>query len=155
MWRYLVGGVAALLLAAAGFLLFRSGAKPDQPLFAPPPQAQAQPAATAPAAAPSATAETREQKRFNRYDKDRNGQITRDEYLASRHKAFAKLDTNHDGQLSFDEWAIKTTTKFAIADADHSGALTPAEFLTTKVKRKAPSKPACSCGPATTAADDD
>jgi len=142
MWRYLAGGVSALLFVTAGFIFFRSGAKPEQPLFAPAPQTASSPAAL-PSAAPSASERTREQKRFDRYDKDRDGLITRDEYLASRHKAFAKLDTNHDGQLSFEEWAITTTTKFATADADHSGTLTPAEFLTTKVVHK--TTPKCAC----------
>ena len=50
---------------------------------------------------PRALPKTREQKRFGRYDKDRDGAITRDEYLASRRKAYAKLDTNGDGRLSF------------------------------------------------------
>ena len=81
----------------------------------------------------------------------RDGLITRDEFLASRHKAFAKLDTDHDGHLSFEEWAITTTTKFAKADADHSNVMTPAEFLTTKVVRK--STPKCACPPAN--GDDD
>lgn len=152
MWRYLAGGVSALLLVAAGFFFFRSGAKPDQPLFAPAPQASG--AEEPPAAVPAATEKTREQKRFDRYDKDRDGQITREEYLASRRKAFAKLDTNHDGQLSFEEWAIRSTTKFAHADADHSGAMTPAEFLATKVVRKTPSKPKCACAVAPEAQDD-
>ena len=142
MWRYLAGGASALLLVAVGFFFFRSGAKPDQPLFAPPPQA-ASPFAGLPSAAPEATEKTREEKRFDRYDKDRDGKITRDEYLVSRHKAFAKLDTDHDGRLSFDEWAIRTTTKFAHADADHSGAMNAAEFLTTRVVRKP--KPKCAC----------
>jgi hypothetical protein len=144
MWRYLAGGVSALLLVTAGFLFFRSGAKPDVPLLAPAPQTAPTPAPL-PSAAPAAAEKTREQKRFDRYDKDRDGRITRDEYLASRRKAFAKLDTDHDGRLSFDEWAIRTTTKFAKADADHSGAMTPAEFLTTKVVRK--TAPKCACAP--------
>ena len=142
MWRYLAGGVSALLLVTAGFLFFRSGARPEQPLFGPPPHSAAT-ASPLPATAPAATEKTREQKRFDRYDKDRDGKITRDEYLVSRHKAFAKLDTDHDGRLSFDEWAIRTTTKFAHADADHSGAMNAAEFLTTRVVRKP--KPKCAC----------
>ena len=72
---------------------------------------------------PEASDRTREQKRFDRYDKDRNGAVTREEYLASRRKAYARLDLNQDGQLSFDEWAAKTTTKFAAADGDRSGSM--------------------------------
>ena len=88
-----------------------------------------------PATVPEASDRTREQKRFDRYDKDRNGAVTREEYLASRRKAYAKLDLNQDGQLSFDEWAAKTTTKFADADGDQIGAMNPAEFVKTAPKR--------------------
>jgi hypothetical protein len=154
MWRFLAGGLSALLLVAAGLFLFRSGAKSDAARLAAPPPIQQGAAAAEPLPndVPEAPERTREQKRFDRYDKDRNGVITRDEYLAMRHKAFAKLDTNGDGKLSFDEWAIKSETKFATADADHSGTLTQAEFLTTKVVRKTPRKPACP--PTSSSADD-
>lgn len=79
---------------------------------------------------------TKEQRRFNRYDHDKNGEITQEEYLASRRKAFAKLDLNGDGKLSFDEYSAKAIKKFAVADASHDGKLTPVEFATTAVKRK-------------------
>ena len=85
---------------------------------------------------PEASARTREQKRMDRLDKDRDGTVTRDEYLALRRKAFARLDLDHNGQLSFDEWAAKSEAKFAAADADHSGGMNAAEFATTAVKRK-------------------
>ena len=135
MWRYLVGAASALVLVAGGFLFFRSGAKPGQPLFKRAPAAAASQGNSAPGR--SAAEEAREQKRFVRYDKDRNGEITRDEYLEPRERAFAKLDTNHDGKLSFDEWAVRAEYKFEKADADRSGALTPAEFGTIAVARKA------------------
>ncbi|WP_404339301.1 hypothetical protein AB2M62_08320 [Sphingomonas sp. MMS12-HWE2-04] len=106
-----------------------------------------------PDAAPSASAKTREQKRFDRYDKDRNDAVSREEYLMSRRKAFAKLDTDRDGKLGFEEWALKTTTKFAEADKDKSATLTRAEFLATAPKRAA--KPRCSCGPAAPAPKED
>lgn len=137
MWRYLAGGVAALLLVAAGVLLFKSPARSDSPLPAAPAALAGQVDESLPDSVPEATAKTREEKRFNRYDKDRNAQITREEYLAPRRKAFAKLDTNGDGKLSFEEWAVKTTTKFAEADKDKSGAMTAAEFAGTAPKRKA------------------
>ena len=92
---------------------------------------------------PEALPATREQKRFDRYDKDRNGSVTRDEYLMARHKAFAKLDADGNGTLSFDEWANKAETKFATADKDKSGALNAAEFATTAVKRKSKPRPNC------------
>ncbi|MET0309061.1 MAG: EF-hand domain-containing protein [Sphingomonas sp.] len=158
--RYFAGGVAVLLLAVAGLLLFRGSAAPASKLPSPPGAAAQMLAggdAQLPDAAPSATARTREQKRFDRYDKDRNDGIAREEYLASRRKAFAKLDVNGDGKLAFDEWALKTTTKFAEADKDRSGVLTRAEFATTAPK---PGKraAACVCGSPAAAApakDDD
>jgi hypothetical protein len=145
MWRYFVGAGAAMLLAVAGMFLFRGSAE-QNPLVPPIPTAAAETPEEDPLPdeAPSASARTREQKRFDRYDKDRNDAITRDEYLASRRKAFAKLDANGDGKLGFDEWAAKTAGRFAGADKDKSGTLTRAEFLTTAPKRKA-AKPRCAC----------
>jgi hypothetical protein len=138
MWRYLAGGTATLAIVAAGWLLAGSSARPDAVL---PPQPKALRGAAAsadplPAMAPEATERSREQKRFDRFDKDRDGKVTREEYLAARRKAYAKLDTDQDGRLSFDEWAVKATTKFAGADADSTGVMTPAEFATTAVTRK-------------------
>ena len=148
MLRYLAGVGSALALVAAGLFFFRSSAAPEPTLPAPPP-AVVQDAATPdpqPSSVPRASDRTREEKRFDRYDKDRDDRITRDEYLASRRKAFAKLDTSGDGRLSFDEWAVRTTTKFAGADKDRSATLSRAEFATTAVVRKA--KPKCVCPPA-------
>jgi EF hand domain-containing protein len=136
-----------LLLAVAGMFLFRGSAGVRPALAAaPPPPAAATAAEDAPLPdeAPSATAKTREQKRFDRYDKDRNEAITRDEYLLSRRKAFAKLDLDRDGKLGFEEWAAKTTVKFAAADKDKSGSMSRAEFLTTAPKRNK-AKPKCAC----------
>ena len=61
---------------------------------------------------------SREQKRFARYDKDRDAGVTREEYLAPRRKAFVKLDKDGDGKLSFEEWAVRTTERFAAATPD-------------------------------------
>ncbi len=137
MWRFLAGVGSALALVAAGLFLFRGNAATEA---LPPPRLTPEPGVAAGDApqpdAPAATARTREQKRFARYDKDRDGRITRDEYLASRRKAYARLDTNGDGRLTFDEWAIKTTAKFADADARRDNALDPTEFATTAVRRK-------------------
>lgn len=139
MWRYLVGGLATLALVAAGMLVFNRSAKSVAALpTAPLALAQTTEGGALPTTVPEASEKTREQKRFDRYDKDRDGKVTREEYLAPRRKAFAKLDTNHDGVLSFDEWAVKTETKFAEADKDKSGAMSPAEFVSTAPKRKAP-----------------
>ncbi|MDO6416918.1 EF-hand domain-containing protein [Sphingomonas sp. BIUV-7] len=154
MWRYLVGAVAALLLAGGGLLIWRGGADarsglPDVPLAA----RSAAGRDEAVPEPPAASEKTREERRFSRYDKDKDGQVAREEYLASRRKAFARLDANGDGRLDFDEWAIKTTTKFVAADADHDAKLTPVEFAVTKVARK--TAPRIACPPATAAKDDE
>ncbi len=154
MWRYLAGGMAALLLIAAGVLVFKSPARSDSPLPPAPAAIAGEAEEGLPETIPEATAKTREEKRFNRYDKDRNAQISRAEYLASRTKAFARLDTNGDGRLGFEEWAIKTSTKFTEADRDKSGAMTPAEFATTAPKRRAP-RPNTPCPPATPKSESD
>ena len=118
-------------------------------------QAAAAPPSDAPLVAPASdvTPADREAKRFKRYDKDKDGAISRDEYLAARRKAFAKLDTDHDGKLSFDEYSVKAIAKFDTADADHSGKLTPEEFATTAVKRKPRTKAVCPPGTATARAE--
>ena len=153
MRQYLaLGGIVVASVAAGAFwqreappigtVLHRLGA---------PAEAQA---ATGPAAAEpilvAPVSETapldKEAKRFNRYDKDKDGIVTRDEYLASRHKAFAKLDVNGDGKLSFDEWSVKVIAKFDAADALHTGKLTRVEFATTAVKHKPRNKAVCPPG---------
>ena len=151
MWRYMVGGAGALLLAVAGMFLFRSSAAPDAKTPSPPIEAAAALGEELPDEAPSASDRTREQKRFDRLDKDKNDSVSRDEFLVARRKAFAKLDTNGDGKLSFEEAAVRTTTRFATADKDKSGTLTRAEFVTTAPKpRKA--APRCRCPQANTPA---
>ncbi len=146
MWRILIGSGALVILGLAGFFWWKSMAFVDASIPKPPSATNgsmvyaAQPLARPPAA----SEQTREGKRFDRYDKDQDQRITREEYLGTRRKAWEKLDTNHDGRLSFDEWAAKISGKFATADADHSGALSRGEFETTKVKRKAPARCACS-----------
>ena len=156
MWRYLVGAGAAALLIVAGMMLQAHRGADPVPLAAMPVATASTVAAgqdAADPAVPEALPATREQKRFNRYDKDRDGSITRDEYLAPRHKAFARLDKDGNGTLSFDEWATKSEAKFAAADADRSGAMNAKEFATTAVKRKPRSKCATDRAPAAPPAD--
>lgn len=140
------GGVGAALLLAAGiFFWWRGADAADDPIPPPPattPMVMAREPLDPP---PEAPERSREEKRFDRYDKDRSGIMTREEYLAPRRKAWAKLDTNGDGRLSFEEWAVKTSGKFATADADRSGTLTRTEFATTRVKRS--TSPRCASPP--------
>jgi hypothetical protein len=142
MGRFLAGVASALLMMAAGIFIWRSQA--DAGEIAPPPaSAQAPLGVLDVTDPPQATEKTREEKRFNRYDRDKNGGVAAEEYLLSRRKAYAKLDVNGDGKLSFDEYAVKTITKFNGADRDRSGVLTPAEFLTTRVVRAKPKSTNC------------
>lgn len=153
MWRFLAGVASALLLCGAGLVLWTGGNEQASalPVFDPPLAGPAKRSAET-ASPPEAEARTREQKRFDRYDKDRNELITAEEYLANRRKAYAKLDANGDGRLSFEEWAKKTTDKFAKADNDTSRALSRTEFATTRVIRKTP--PPRNCPPPREDADD-
>ena len=101
-----------------------------------------------------ASAKTREEKRFGRYDKNKDGKVQADEYLAARHRNFDKLDVDHNGALSFQEYAVKGIEKFN-AVGGRKGWLSSAEFVATAPpppKRKAN----CSCGrtePAATVAE--
>ncbi|WP_309611240.1 EF-hand domain-containing protein [Sphingomonas sp.] len=150
MKRIMVG-VAAILLATTGGVLFWQGhaesraSLPDAPAALGPTSARLFAATALPElpGAPEASQKTREQKRFHRVDKDDDGKITAAELLAPRQKAFAKLDADHNGALSFNEWAAKTIGKFQGADDDRSGWLTATEYAETAPKRKAHTR--CSC----------
>ncbi len=143
MARFLAGAAACLLMITGAFLLWQGRAESGGQLpAAPPPRAETR-APIAPAArAPEATPKNREEKRFWRADKDKDGLIQAEELLAPRRKAYAKLDENGDGRLSFEEWAVKTIDKFNGADADRSRTLTPREYATTAPK---PVKKSCRC----------
>jgi hypothetical protein len=150
MWRYLVGLAAGVLLVLGGVLWWQSSAGarevlPDAPA-ARTASIAVEPGADEVPLPPRASEKTREEKRFARYDKDKNGGVSRDEFLAARKRAFAKLDLNGDGALSFDEYAIKGRERFAKADADKTGVLTAAEFATTRVVRA--TRSAAKCPPA-------
>lgn len=92
---------------------------------------------------PKATELTREQRRFFRYDRNRDLRIGRDEMLSSRTDAFRKLDVDGNNLLTFEEWAVATVDRFEGADADGNGWLSPTEFATTKPKPRR--TPACRC----------
>ena len=145
MLRFFAGVAACFLLMTGAFLLWQSHAQQSPSLPPAPPARLATPLGMqqAPLEAPEATPKSREQRRFSRADKDKDGRIEAEEVLAPRRKAFAKLDLNGNGTLSFEEWAVKTIGKFKGADRDRSGWLTPAEYATTAPPP--PRKKRCGC----------
>lgn len=145
MLRFLAGAAACFLMMTGAFLIWQSRAQDASSLpAAPPPQMDTPSMSTAaPLRAPEASPKSREERRFSRADKDKDGLVEREELLGPRRKAFAKLDGNGNGSLSFEEWAVKSIGKFSGADRDRSGALTPAEFAATAPPL--PKKKRCAC----------
>ena len=94
-------------------------------------------------APPEASELTKEERRFFRYDRNRDRIITRNEMLSSRSDAFRKLDKDGNNLLTFEEWAITTSDRFESMDEDGNAELTPAEFATSAPKPRA--RPACRC----------
>ena len=150
MNRIVLGAFAALVLVAVGLFWLQGRAEVEQ--GAPPPAVpEARPTGlpTADAAGltgpapPEATELTREQRRFFRYDRDRDGKITRSEMLSTRTDAFRDLDTDGNNLLTFEEGAITTAHRFDSADADGNRELTQKEFATTAPRPS--STPRCNC----------
>jgi hypothetical protein len=154
MNRIVMGALGALLLVAAGVFWWQGRAATDQAppvphVSLPTPRASADdtlPEADAGDAVgadlPEVPEQTKEQKRFDRLDRDRDGKITLPELLAPRARDFRKLDTDGNNLLTFDEWAVRSIDKFKAADKGGKGYLTREDFATTRAK---PKKPACKC----------
>jgi hypothetical protein len=148
--RFLAGAASSFLLLTGAFLIWQGRAEKSLLPPAPFPRAvtPAMAAYSTSLQAPEASPKNREEKRFSRADKNKDGKIEGEELLGPRRKAFAKLDTSGNGSLSFDEWAVKTIDKFRGADKDRSGWLTAAEYAATAPP---PSKhKTCSCAPPST-----
>ena len=153
MNRIVLGAFAAIVLLGVGLFWLEGRAEVER--GAPPPEPQSAQLAdsnTLPEAdiaglegpkPPEATELTREQRRFFRYDADRDWKITRNEMLATRTDSFRKLDTDGNNLLTFEEWAITTSQRFEEMDADSDLELTPAEFATSAPKQRA--KSSCRC----------
>jgi hypothetical protein len=145
MNRMVLGALGALALFGLGLFWLQGRAEVER--GAPPPAAQA---AAAPTGLPSADIAglsgpappeeselSREERRFFRYDRNRDRIITRQEMMSSRTDGFRKLDTDGNNLLTFEEWAVTTSDRFAGADANGDNKLTPAEFATTAPKPRA------------------
>lgn len=154
MQRVVIGGVASLLMAGAGLVFWQTAA--NQPSIIPPPPPPAAisdklpqagidaPAfGPAPPTPPEAPKASREEVRFNRYDRNKDELISRVEMMGSRTKAFKTLDTDGNNLLSFEEWAAATGQRFAGADGNNDQLLTRKEFARTRPKLAA--KPGCRC----------
>ena len=150
MNRVVLGAFAALLLAGVGLFWLQGRAEVEE--GAPPPVAPSATPSGLPSAdvaglegpaPPEATDLTREQRRFFRYDRDRDLKITRNEMLSTRTDAFRKLDKVCNNLLTFEEWAVATVDRFEGADADRDGELSQKEFATTAPKPAA--TPRCRC----------
>jgi len=147
MLRFFAGVGSALLLVAAGFFFWTGMAQDEGDPVPAPPAAPAGPiAAGPPARPPSADARTKEQRRFDRADRDNDGRVTLEELTFPRRKAYDRLDRDRDGRLSFEEWAVRTYEKFAGADANRDRALNRDEYATTAPRRRTPARQKnCAC----------
>jgi len=155
MNRVLLGGLAAILMLGIGLFWWQGRAQVEE--AAPPPTVE--PLASEPAdeelpnadpgdltgpEPPEATELSREERRFFRYDRDRNRRISRNEMLSTRSDAYRKLDKDGNNLLTFEEWAVTTVDRFEGADANGDDELTQQEFATTRPKRRA-QRPGCNC----------
>ena len=148
MLRFLTGAGSATLLLLAGFFIWKGVAnRSENPVpAAPAPTEAAADVPLTPGRPPSADSRTREQRRFDRADRDNDGRVTVEEMTWQRRRNFQRLDADRNGQLSFEEWASATLRKFAQADANNDRALNRAEFATTAPRpRRTASAARCDC----------
>jgi hypothetical protein len=154
MQRMLIGGIAALCMASGGLLVWQSLAKQPSLIPAPPPpelMSDTLPVAAtdapafgpAPPTPPEAPKASREEMRFNRYDRNRDEIVSRLEMMGSRTKAFKALDRDGNNLLTFEEWAAATGQRFRSADGNKDQLLTRKEFAQTRPKT--PAQPGCRC----------
>jgi hypothetical protein len=150
----LVGAGATLLATSVGLWFWQTKAGNDIPIPPPPPELPAEltlPEAGAdapkygprPPIPPEAPKASREEQRFNRYDRNRDELVSRLEMMSSRTKDFKKLDKDGNNLLTFEEWASATGERFAKADGNRDKLLTRTEFATTRPKRSP--APKCRC----------
>ena len=156
MNRIILGAFAALMLVSLGLFWMQGRAQVED--AAPPPKPEVVDGKDDPDTLPTADVAdltgpeppeaselTREQRRFFRYDRNRDLKITRSEMLSSRTDAFRRLDTDGNNLLTFEEWAITTSTRFAEMDGNKDNELTQAEFATSAPEPRSTSRPSCNC----------
>ena len=151
--RHVVLGVfVGLLLAGVGVFWWQGKAQVDNNAPPPPEVEEAIPSDELPSAdpgtmrgpaPPTASELTKEERRFFRYDRNRDRKITRNEMLSTRSDGFRKLDKDGNNLLTFEEWAVTTAERFDEMDRDGNAELDAAEFATSAPKPK--KKPACRC----------
>lgn len=154
MRKLLAGAGIALVASSLGYWAWQGWAAPEPLIAQPPPEAPAPielplagpnaPAFGAPPPDPPQAAKlSREEVRFNRYDRNRDTLVSRIEMMSSRTKDFKKLDRDGNNLLSFEEWAAATGERFAKADANRDSLLTRKEFAATRPKKAV--RPGCRC----------
>lgn len=156
MNKMVLGAFFALIMVGLGLFWMQGRAQVEE--GAPPPDPEVIEPVEDPDALPSADAAdltgpeppesselTREQRRFFRYDRNRDLKITRNEMLSTRSDAFRRLDTDGNNLLTFEEWAITTSTRFGEMDGNANNELTQAEFATSAPAPRQPSTPSCNC----------
>ena len=148
MNRVILGAFGALVLVCVGLFWMQGRAAVEAGAPPPDPEALAGDAGDPDAlpeadiagmegpAPPEASELTREQRRFFRYDRNRDLKITRNEMLSTRTDAFRKLDADGNNLLTFEEWAVTTATRFDEMDANGNQELTAAEFATSAPEPK-------------------
>lgn len=152
---FVTGSLVTLIIMGVGLFWWQGRAEVEKAAPPPDPLALAEEMADSDAlpitdpgemqgpAPPEASELTKEQRRFFRYDRNRDWRITRSEMLSSRSDGFRKLDKDGNNLLTFEEWAVTTVEKFEGADANGDRELSPSEFATTRPK---PSKKRrCAC----------
>lgn len=150
MNRIVLGAFGALVLVAVGLFWLQGRAEVER--GAPPPVVPTQAPTGLPSAdvaglegpaPPEASELSREQRRFFRYDRNRDLKITRNEMLSTRTEAFRDLDVDGNNLLTFEEWAVTTAQRFDSADANGDRELTQKEFAATAPRPSA--RPRCNC----------
>jgi hypothetical protein len=141
----LLGAFGAMVLLAIGLFWLQGRAQVEE--GAPPPAPPEAARSADPEALPTAFAQDargvappevdeigRDQARFFRLDRNRDGRVTRNEMMSTRTSAFRRLDKDGNNLLTFEEWAVATSDRFAEMDTSGDGIVTLAE--TTAYYRK-------------------